>query len=92
MFGNECNQFVLIRTHHFGHFGTSLVKVKRRHGLDLAVCGDIFGIVDIDLDAFNFWIFGDQFFKDRSDEFARSVQYYVDIVDIQLCPLSDIIE
>ena len=29
--------------------------------------------LDIDLDAFNFWIFGDKFFKDGSNEFARSV-------------------
>ena len=56
--GNEGSELGLIRSGELSDLGPSLVKVECRHGLDGAVGGDLFSIVDIDLDGFDFRVFG----------------------------------
>jgi hypothetical protein len=72
VFGNERRQFCLVRSGHFCDLGTSLVKVKCGHGLNSTMGSNIFGVIDINLHGFNFRILGSKFFKNGSDELARS--------------------
>ena len=75
----KCNLFVgshllsqrsLVSAHHFIDLGPVFVKVEGGHGLDPNRGGDVVGVVDVDLDEFDFRIFSSELFKYGSDKFA----------------------
>jgi hypothetical protein len=61
-------QLGLIGTHHFSDLLSTLVEMERGHGLDLASCCDVIGIVDVDLYKRSLGSFFRKLFKDRADE------------------------